>query len=210
MRKTQRSLWDWPLMHMTETLAQPQLAMMRDSARIFFIVLGSVAIFTSGCAARKKPAIPWSTAVLVRPILLQRAAPNIDVDDPVPDLRFEIPPPPAPLATRIAPARPRSVAPATTQNAPVAKPDTPQIVPGLSTEESASLRQETDRNLSSAERNLAATAGKSLDATQADLASKVSSFISDAREAGRAGDWARARDLAKKAQILSEELVGSL
>jgi hypothetical protein len=197
-------------MHMTETSAPPQLAVIRDSARILFSVLGSVAIFISGCAARKKPAIPWSTAVLVRPILLQRAAPNIDVDDPVPDLRFEIPPPPAPLATRIAPARPRSVAPATTQNAPVAKPDTPQIVPGLSTEESASLRQETDRNLSSAERNLAATAGKSLDATQADLASKVSSFISDAREAGRAGDWARARDLAKKAQILSEELVGSL
>jgi hypothetical protein len=197
-------------MHMTETSAPPQLAVIRDSARILFSVLGSVAIFISGCAARKKPAIPWSTAVLVRPILLQRAAPNIDVDDPVPDLRFEIPPPPAPLATRIAPARPRSVAPAITQNAPVAKPDTPQIVPGLSTEESASLRQETDRNLSSAERNLAATAGKSLDATQADLASKVSSFISDAREAGRAGDWARARDLAKKAQILSEELVGSL
>jgi hypothetical protein len=197
-------------MHMTETSAQPQLAVIRDSARILFSVLGSVAIFISGCAARKKPAIPWSTAVLVRPILLQRAAPNIDVDDPVPDLRFEIPPPPAPLATRIAPARPRSVAPTTTQNAPIAKPDTPQIVPGLSTEESASLRQETDRNLSSAERNLAATAGKSLDATQADLASKVSSFISDAREAGRAGDWARARDLAKKAQILSEELVGSL
>jgi hypothetical protein len=197
-------------MHMTEASAQPQLAVIRDSARILFSVLGSVAIFMSGCAARKKPAIPWSTAVLVRPILPQRATPNTDVDDPVPDLRFEIPPPPAPLATRIAPARPRSVAPSTNQNVPVAKPDTPQIVPGLSTEESASLRQETDRNLSSAQRNLAATAGKSLDATQADLASKVSGFISDAREAGRAGDWARARDLAKKAQVLSEELVGSL
>jgi hypothetical protein len=210
MRKTERSPWNWPLMHMTETSAQPQLAVLRDSARIFFSVLGSVAIFMSGCAARKKPAIPWSTAVLVRPILPQRATANIVVDNPVPDLRFEMPAPPAPLATRISPARPRSVAPSTNQNTPVAKPDTPQIVPGLSTQESASLRQETDRNLSSAERNLAATAGKSLDATQADLASKVRSFISDAREAGLAGDWARARDLAKKAQVLSEELVGSL
>jgi hypothetical protein len=197
-------------MHMTKSSAQSQLAAMRDSARIFFRVLGSVAIFMSGCAARKKPTIPWSTAVLVRPILPQRATATMDVDDPVPDLRFEIPPPPAPLVTRIAPARPRSVAPSTNQNAPAAKPDTPQIVPGLSTEESASLRQETDRNLSSAERNLAATAGKSLNATQADLASKVRSFISDAREAGRAGDWGRARDLANKAQVLSEELVGSL
>jgi hypothetical protein len=210
MRETQRSLWNWPLMHMTKSSAQSQLAAMRDSARIFFRVLGSVAIFMSGCAARKKPTIPWSTAVLVRPILPQRATATMDVDDPVPDLRFEIPPPPAPLVTRIAPARPRSVAPSTNQNAPAAKPDTPQIVPGLSTEESASLRQETDRNLSSAERNLAATAGKSLNATQADLASKVRSFISDAREAGRAGDWGRARDLANKAQVLSEELVGSL
>jgi hypothetical protein len=197
-------------MDMTETSAQPQLAAMRDSAQILLSVLGSVAIFMSGCAARKKPTIPWSTAVLVRPILPQRATANIDVDDPVPDLRFEMPPPPAPLATRIAPARPRSIAPSLNQNAPAAKPDTPQIVPGLSTEESASLRQETDRNLGSAERNLAATAGKSLNATQADLASKVRSFISDAREAGRAGDWALARDLANKAQVLSEELVGSL
>ena len=210
MRKTQRSLWNWPLMHMTETSAQPQLAVMRDSARTLFSVLGSLAIFMSGCAARKKTAIPWSTAVLVRPILPQRATANPDVDDPVPDLRFEMPPPPAPLATRMTPARPRSVAPSTNQNAPVAKPDTPQIVPGLSTEESASLQQETNRNLSSAERNLTAAAGKSLNATQADLASKVRSFISDAREAGRAGDWARARDLANKAQVLSEELVRSL
>ncbi len=197
-------------MDMTETSAQPQLAVLRDSARIFLGLLGSLAIFMSGCAARKKPAIPWSTAVLVRPILPQRATANIDVDDPVHDLRFEIPPPPAPLATRMAPARPRSVAPSTNQNAPATKPDTPQIVPGLSTEESASLRQETDKNLSGAEHNLAATAGKPLNAAQSDLASKVRSFISDAREAGRAGDWARARDLAKKAQVLSEELVGSV
>jgi hypothetical protein len=196
-------------MDITETSAQPQLAVMRDGARIFFGLLGSVAILMSGCAARKKPAIPWSTAVLVRPILPQRATADIAVDDPVPDLRFEIPPPPAPLATKMAPTRPRSVAPSTNQNPPAAKPDTLQIVPGLSTQESASLRQETDKNLSSAESNLAATAGKPLNATQSDLASKVRSFISDAREAGRAGDWARARDLAKKAQVLSEELLES-
>jgi hypothetical protein len=90
------------------------------------------------------------------------------------------------------------------------KPDTPQIVPELSTQESASLQRETDQSLRFAEHNLAATSGKSLNATQLDLASKVRSFIVDAREAGKAGDWARARNLAKKAQVLSEELVGSL
>lgn len=197
-------------MDMTGTSAQSQLALKRVSARIFFGVLGSAAILVSGCAARKKPAIPWTTAVLVRPIVPQHAPANADVEDPVPDLPFEIPPPPAPLATRTAPARPRGPAPTINQGVPPGKSDTPQIVPGLSMQESVSFQRETDQSLSSAERNLAATAGKSLDATQSDLASKVRGFISDAREAGRAGDWARARDLAKKAQVLSEELVGSL
>jgi len=72
------------------------------------------------------------------------------------------------------------------------------------------LQRETEQSLTVAERNLAAAAGKSLNAMQSDVASKVRNFISDAREAGRAGDWVRARDLAKKAQVLSEELVGSL
>jgi hypothetical protein len=48
-----------------------------------------------------------------------------------------------------------------------------------------------------------------LNPTQADLAAKVRSFIADAREAGKAGDWSRARDLARKAQVLSEELANS-
>ncbi len=201
-----------PLLTMTDSPVQPQLAVTRNSARIFLGVVGSVAILMSGCAARKQPTIPWSTAVLVRPIVPQHPAPTGNLEDPVPDLQLELPPPPAPLPTRTppAPVRARSVAPAPSPSPAGGKPDTPQIIPGLSSQESAALRQQTDQSLSSAERNLAATAGKSLNATQSDLASKVRSFISDAREAGRAGDWARARELAKKAQVLSEELVGSL
>ncbi|HSC44329.1 MAG TPA: hypothetical protein VLC94_00800 [Candidatus Acidoferrum sp.] len=83
-------------------------------------------------------------------------------------------------------------------------------MPDLTTQESASLQQETNESLNAAERNLKAASGKSLTAAQSDLASKVRSFISDAREAGHAGDWARARDLAKKAQVLSEQLADSL
>jgi hypothetical protein len=199
-------------LHMTETSAQPQLALMRDRARILFGLLGSAAILGSGCAARKNPTIPWNTAVLVRPIAPQRPSPA-EVDEvPVPDLGLEIPQPPTPLVTRTppAPVRPRGVAPSANPAALSGKPEAPQIVPELSTQESASLQRETNQSLAAAERNLAATAGKSLNATQSDLASRVRSFISDARESGRAGDWTRARDLAKKAQVLSEELVGSL
>jgi hypothetical protein len=196
---------------MTEASAPPQIAAMRDRARIFFGVLGSAAILASGCAVRKKPTIPWSTAVLVRPTVPQQPSPTGAVEEPVLDLGLELPPPPAPLSlARTAPARPRGATPSSNQNAPTGKPDTPQIVPDLSTQQSASLQRETHESLSVADRNLATTVGKSLNATQSDLASKVRSFISDAREAGRAGDWARARDLAKKAQVLSEELAASL
>jgi hypothetical protein len=49
-----------------------------------------------------------------------------------------------------------------------------------------------------------------LNAAQTDLASKVRSFISEARAAAGVSNWIRARDLAKKAQVLSEELAKSL
>jgi hypothetical protein len=200
-----------PLLNMTETSAQPQFAVKRNSFRAILGVLGFSAILLGGCAARKKPSIPWSTAVLVRPVLPQQPSPRAVIEVPPPDLGRETPPPPAPLVTRTppAPVRPRSLASPANPSAPAGKPNTPQIVPELSTQESASLRRETDQSLTAAEHNLAATAGKSLNAAQSDLASKVRSFISDAQEAGRAGDWVRARDLAKKAEVLSEELVGS-
>jgi hypothetical protein len=199
------------LSNMTETSAQPPHAVKRDSFRAIFGVLGFSAILLCGCAARKKPSVPWSTAALARPILPQHPSPSAEIEVSPPDLGREIPPPPlVQVGTRTAPSRPRSLAPPANPSAPAGKPNTPQIVPELSTEESASLRRETEQSLTGAERNLAAAAGKSLNATQSDLASKVRSFISDAREAGRAGDWVRARDLAKKAQVLSEELVGSL
>jgi len=52
--------------------------------------------------------------------------------------------------------------------------------------------------------------GKNLNATQTDLISKIRGFIKDAREAAQITDWSRARSLAKKAQVLSEELASSL
>ena len=197
-------------MDMTETSAQPQPAATRVSAQIFLCVLGCAVFLASGCTARKRPAIHWSTAVLVRPKVPQLPSAPGDLEDPVPDLKLEIPPPPPPLATRTVPARPRRIAPAANLNAAPEKTDNPQIVPELTTQESSALQREANQSLATAERNLAATTGKSLNATQSDLASKVRSFISDAKEAGRAGDWERARDLAKKAQVLSEELAASL
>jgi len=76
------------------------------------------------------------------------------------------------------------------------------IAPELTPQESAVAQQQTNQSLGIAEKNL--------NAAQADLVSKIRGFIKDAREAAQITDWSRARGLAKKAQVLSEELTGSL
>ena len=84
------------------------------------------------------------------------------------------------------------------------------IAPQLTTRESEVAQQQTNQSLSIAEKNLESARGKNLNAAQSDLISKISGFIKDAREAARNTDWSRARSLAKKAQVLSEELADSL
>jgi len=174
-----------------------------------FVALGCAAIVLGGCAVQKKPAIPWRTAVLVRPLAPQKPA-SADEPAEIPDLRLEIPPPDPIFVPRTSPARPRTFAPPPNREAQTERPQMPLIVPELSAQESGQLQQETQQYLSDAERNLSAASRKALNAAQTDLASKVRGFIADAREAGKVGDWSRARDLAKKAQVLSEELANSL
>jgi ribosome-binding protein aMBF1 (putative translation factor) len=98
----------------------------------------------------------------------------------------------------------------TTGNDAAEKPEPPMIAPQLTPQESAVAQQQTNQSLSIAEKNLEAARGKNLNAAQSDLVSKIRSFIKDAREAAQIADWSRARSLAKKAQILAEELAASL
>jgi hypothetical protein len=89
------------------------------------------------------------------------------------------------------------------------KQESPAIAPSLSAQETAVAQQQTSESLGIAEKNLASTRGKNLNAAQSDLVSKILSFMKDAREAAQLTDWGRARGLAKKAQVLSEELAAS-
>jgi hypothetical protein len=86
----------------------------------------------------------------------------------------------------------------------------PRIAPQLTAQEASAAQQQMNESLSIAERNIGATQGKNLNPTQLDLASKVRNFIAEARQAANVGDWTRARNAAKKAQVLSEELASSL
>ncbi len=109
-------------------------------------------------------------------------------DDLVPELGLELPPFPSHLITvRSGPPRPH-----------------------VSTPPPAPTGSDANQSLSIAERNLESVRGKNLNAAQSDLVSKVRGFIKDAREAAQIADWSRARSLAKKAQVLSDELAGSL
>ena len=121
-------------------------------------------------------------------------------------------PPPSPIVT-VAPPSPAHARVTTSVSAgggSAGKPEVPVIAPQVTLEESATAKEQTIQSLNIAEKNLAATRGKNLNPAQTDLASKVRSFVSDARDAARSSDWVRARDLAKKAQVLSEELAKSL
>ena len=166
-----------------------------------------------GCSIRRRPDIPWATAVQVRPVTPQETQETNGVsEDPLPELRFELPPSSVRLnPVRIAPPRPRTGSPptATTGN-DAEKSEAPTIIPQLTPQEFVVAQQQTNESLSIAEKNLRAARGKTLSPAQMDLVSKIRGFMKDAREAAQITDWSRARSLAKKAQVLSEELASSL
>jgi len=163
----------------------------------------------SGCAERKARAFPWAAVVMVRPNPPVARVDATAATDLAPDIRID---PPANngkiLNARPVPVRPRINAAGQPEGVDAAK--TTALVPELGPQETAVAKQQVVDSIAIAERNLTAARGRKLSPTQSDIVSKINSFVAEAREASGAGDWARARNLAKKAQILSEDLVASL
>jgi hypothetical protein len=173
-----------------------------------------VLLVSSGCAGRKVKAkpFPWSTFAYTRPLWPSLTPSEADeTDDPLADATLAIAPPPSGLViARNIPARPRVPAVNSSQNDSDNKPEIPQITPQLTAAEASAAQQQTSQSLSVAERNIGSAEGKSLNAKQQDLASKVRSFMAEARDAATTGDWTRARAASKKAEVLSQELASSL
>src|SRR6202051_1437211 len=187
----------------------------RNHACVALVFCFCATLLISGCAARKPTPVSWRGAGLSKPIVpatvtapKPRPLPDESVD-PVPELQLELPPPPPLLAVRTAPARPR-VAPAPTAENTAERPEAPVIAPQMSAAEASAARQQMTSSISEAEKNLARSQGRTLNATQSDLATKIKQFIGDAQSASRERCWTRARSLATKAQVLSEELASSL
>jgi hypothetical protein len=162
----------------------------------------------AGCFTKKRPALHFSNVALAHPVV-----PSATMDaalEPAPDMAVELEVPPRLGAPRAAPVRPHVASAPVTEPAPVEKPAEPVIAPELSAGQLKAARVETQHSLDIAESNLARTQGKQLNPAEEDLASKVRGFMDSAREAMRNADWPRARTLAKKAEVLSEQLAGNL
>jgi hypothetical protein len=81
-----------------------------------------------------------------------------------------------------------------------------QLEPGVSGAEAAHQRHTTEQLLESTDSNLKRIGQRKLNADQQDMVRQISFYMSQARAADREGDLQRARNLALKAHMLSDEL----
>lgn len=86
----------------------------------------------------------------------------------------------------------------------------PQVVPQVSPADRQNYERQTSSDMSVAQQNLSQAQARQLNPSQQNMADQVRSFLKQAGDASKAGDWARAQNLANKAKLLSFELLKSL
>jgi hypothetical protein len=83
-----------------------------------------------------------------------------------------------------------------------------QLAPPLSDEEASHQRENTDGLLATTDSNLKQVSTRPLNSSQQDTVTQIRSYMQQAKSASSAGDLERAYNLAFKAHLLSDELVG--
>jgi hypothetical protein len=174
----------------------------RRSSNKMLLLACACALTCGGCVPKKRPTFPVKGLAMSHPIVPQPL--DVSLTDP-PDIPFEVGLVPRIVVPHAAPARPRVTPAPATGPAAAEKPRDPIIAPELSDEQLAAAKLETQQSLIVAERNLGLVQGKTMDAAQQDLVSKIRGFVDSAREAMKENDWQRARTQAKKAEVLSKE-----
>jgi hypothetical protein len=177
-------------------------------SRKLLLVLCLCAVWSGGCFTKKRPAAHLPDITFAHPVVPSAAANNTLGE--APDIVLETAMmPPHLAAPRSAPSRPH-VAPAPpAEPSPAEKPVEPIILPDLTAAQLDAAKAETQHSLDLADSNLSQAQGKQMNAAQEDVASKVRGFMESAREAMRTGDWVRAKNQAKKAEVLSQQLAGN-
>jgi len=194
---------------MPTTGTQKQMNRQTETTKKWLVVICVCVALTCGCYTRRTPAKPVVRFIgAVHPVI--PPATGTALESP-PEVEGEVLPAPPQIGPgQFQPPKPRVATPAVPEQAGTGKHTEPTIAPEVTTEEMISAKTETQHNLDMAEKNLAMAQGKKLNATQEDLASKVRGFADNAREAMRSGDWVKAKLLSSKAEVLSEQLAGSL
>jgi len=82
-----------------------------------------------------------------------------------------------------------------------------QLAGGATNAQTSQQRATANQLLESTEENLKKAAGKQMSADQQDMVNQIRQFMEQSRAAATAGDLERARTLAWKAQVLSDDLV---
>lgn len=108
------------------------------------------------------------------------------------------------------PPRPPAEQPSPQPVAEASHPPAPQISPQLSQQAQQVLERQMNDDLGFAERNLERANGRRLNPAQQALWGTARSFVQQARDAGRNGDWGRAQNLSHKARLASIDFVNSL
>jgi hypothetical protein len=81
------------------------------------------------------------------------------------------------------------------------------IGPDVSSAEAARDRQSTNQSLDTTEKDLKRLDGRSLSSDEQAMVTQIRAYISQSRKAITDGDYERASNLAKKAQLLTDELL---
>ncbi len=82
-----------------------------------------------------------------------------------------------------------------------------QLEGGDGTQQTHQQKDSTNQMLTSTEQNLRKLDGRQLTGDQQNMVSQARQFVDEARKAMTAGNFDRARTLAWKAQLLSEDLI---
>ena len=194
-------------MRMAQRFAQQEMIATLGKKRWLALVCACVAGI-GGCYTRRTPVKP--VVDFIAPVRPMVPRPHGTILQSPPDLESAPPEAPEIAKDNAQPAKPHVTAPVVQEPAETEKPVEPTIAPEVTTEEMVTAKAATQQSLDIAEKGLSLAQGKKLNATQADLASKVRGFADNAREAMRSGDWDRAKNLAKKAELLSQQLTASL
>jgi hypothetical protein len=177
--------------------------------RNLVLLLCASVTWMSGCFTRRAPAKPnIGVIAFAHPVIPAPASAELE---PPPDVPVDLAPEVPPLVTsRSAPPRPRVAPTPAPDHLPAEKPAEPTIAPEVTSQQMVEAKTEAQHSLDMVEKNLAVAWGRTLNDNQQDLISKVHAFTDNAREAMRSGDWERAKNLSKKAEVLSEQLAASL